>query len=118
MKRISAATDRLRIDRAARLLTDRIETLEKRVRDGDESALPIYESALQTLAALLPHLAPVQGDWLTTSQMAERLGMKPKTLLRHKKNKKITPTIAEGKLLRWKGNEALDGSKDGNAKRK
>ena len=36
MKRISAAIDRVRIDKAARLLTDRIDRLENRVREGDE----------------------------------------------------------------------------------
>ncbi len=118
MKRISAATDRLRIDRAARLLTDRIDTLEKRVREGDESAWPDYQETLRTLAALLPHVGPERGAMLTTAEMAERLGVAPKTLLRHKAEGRIKPTIVEGKLLRWRGNEVLDGSKDGNAKRK
>ncbi len=110
--------DRIRLNRAARLLTERLDLLEQRAQEGVESVWPIYESALRTLAALLPHLAPIQGDWLTTAQMAERLGISPKTLLRHKKNKKIRPAIVEGKLLRWRGNEVLDGKADGNATRK
>ncbi len=116
--RNSAATDRLRIDRAARLLTDRIETLEKRVREGDESAWPDYQETLRTLTALLPHLGPERGAMLTTAEMADRLGVAPKTLLRHKAKGRIRPAVTQGNLLRWKGNEALDGSRDGNATRK
>ena len=118
MNRISAAMDRLRIDRAARLLTNRIDTLEKRVREGDESAWPDYQETLRTLAALLPHLGPERGAMLTTAEMADRLGVAPKTLLRHKAKGRIRPAVAQGKLLRWKGNEVLDGSSDGNATRK
>ncbi len=118
VKRISAATDRLRIDRAARLLTDRIDTLEKRVREGDETAWPVYQETLRTLTALLPHLGPDRGTMLTTAEMADRLGVAPKTLLRHKAKGRIKPAVAQGKLLRWKGNEALDGKGDGNSMRK
>ena len=100
MKRISAAIVRVRIDKAARLLTDRIDRLENRVREGDESAWPHYQDTLRTLVVLLPLLGPDQGSLLTTSQMADRLGIKPKTLLRHKANGKIRPAIVEGKLLR------------------
>ncbi len=118
MKRISAAIDRLRIDRAARLLTERIDTLEQRVREGDETAWAAYQETLRTLTALLPHLGPERGAMLTTAEMADRLGVAPKTLLRHKAKGRIRPAIAQGKLLRWKGNEVLDGKGDGNATRK
>ena len=110
--------DRLRIDRAARLLAERLDLLEKRVQDGDEEAWAPYQEAVKTLTALLPHLGPERGAMLTTAEMAARLGVAPKTLLRHKAKGRIRPAVAQGKLLRWKGNEPLDGSTDGNATRK
>ncbi len=110
--------DRLRIDKAARLLAERLDVLEKRVQDGDEEAWTPYQEVVKTLTALLPHLGPERGAMLTTAEMAARLGVAPKTLLRHKAQRRITPAIAEGKLLRWRGNEVLDGSRDGNANRK
>ncbi len=118
MKPFSGTIDRVRIDRAARLLTDRIDTLDKRVREGDETAWAAYQETLRTLTALLPHLGPDRGALLTRAQMAERFGIRPKTLLKHKAKGKIRPAIVEGKLLRWRGNEPLDGSTDGNATRK
>ncbi len=110
--------DRLRIDRAARLLAERLDDLEQRVREGDETVWAAYQETLRTLTALLPHLGPERGAMLMTAEMAARLGVAPKTLLRHKAKGRIRPAIVEGKLLRWKGNEPLDGSTDGNARRK
>ncbi len=110
--------DRLRFDRAARLLAERLDVLEQRVRGGDEIAWAAYQETLRTLTALLPFLGPERGAMLTTAEMAARLGVAPKTLLRHKAKGRIRPAIVEGKLLRWKGNEVLDGSTYGNAKRK
>jgi len=110
--------DQLRLDRGARLLADRIDALEKRVRGGDETAWPDYQEALRTLSALLSHLGPERGTMLSTAEMAARLGIAPKTLLRHKAKGRIRPAIAQGKLLRWRGNEPLDGNADGNTARK
>ena len=110
--------DRLKIDKAARLLAERLDVLEKRVQDGDETAWAAYQGTLRALTALLPHLGPERGALLTTAEMADRLGISPKTLLRHKSKGKIRPAIVQGKLLRWKGNEVLDGKGDGNATRK
>ncbi len=110
--------DRLRIDRAARLLAERLDVLEGRIQQGDEPAWAAYQETLRTLTALLPHLGPERGAMLTTAEMAARLGVAPKTLLRHKAKGRILPAIVEGKLLRWRGNEVLDGSRDGNATRK
>jgi predicted site-specific integrase-resolvase len=47
------------------------------------------------------------GELLTTAQMAERLGIKPKTLLRHKSNGAVRPALQRGKLIRWKGDEVV-----------
>jgi hypothetical protein len=37
--------------------------------------------------------------------MAERLHVKPKTLLKHKAAGSVKPTMQRGKLICWKGNE-------------
>ncbi len=54
-----------------------------------------------------PSCAPSRGAMLTTGEMATRLGIAPKTLLRHKAAKKIRPAVEQGKLLRWSGQESL-----------
>jgi hypothetical protein len=59
------------------------------------------------LAALLPHLTPgSRGELLTTKQMAERLGISPKTLLKRKATGEIRPALrlgARGRAaIRWK----------------
>jgi predicted site-specific integrase-resolvase len=50
--------------------------------------------------------------------MAKRLGLSTKTLLKHKKAGAIRPTLQRGKLIRWRGDEALNGNGLGNALRK
>ena len=115
---LTASLDRLRLDRAARWLGQRLDALEKRITEGEEAAWEPYQEALRTLVALLPHLGPERGAMLTTAEMAARLGIAPKTLLKHKARGKIQPAVAHGKLLRWSGKEALNGNADGNATRK
>lgn len=115
---LTASLDRLRLDRAARWLGQRVDSLEKRIQEGEEEAWEPYQEALRTLAALLPHLGPQTGALLTTAEMAARLGITSKTLLRHKAEGRIRPTVAHGKLLRWSGKEALDGNENGNTKGK
>jgi hypothetical protein len=57
---------------------------------------------------VLPQLAPGQhGELLTTAQMASRLGIAPKTLLKHKAAGSIRPALEKGKLVRWRGSEAI-----------
>ena len=87
-----------------RLLVARVADLEHRVTAGEESAWPPYLDALRTLAALD---RPERGAMLTTREMAERLGLAPKTLLKHAKTGAIRPEVRRGKLVRWRGTEAL-----------
>jgi hypothetical protein len=87
-----------------RLLTDRAIALEARVSAGDEDAWPGYLDVLRTLAALD---RPERGAMLTTSAMAERLGITPKSLLRRAAKGEIQPALKAGKLIRWKGTEAV-----------
>ena len=84
------------------LLAQRVADLEARVRAGDEGAWPEYLVALPVLAALSQ--APA-GQLLTTAEMAERLGLTPKVLLRRTARGEITPAVRAGRLLRWAGDE-------------
>ena len=60
------------------------------------------------LLRLPPATAPgAPGELLTTKAMAERLGIAPKTLLKHTKAGAIRPAVHRGKLVRWRGTEAL-----------
>jgi hypothetical protein len=96
-----------RLEHAAGVLSERLADLEARLRGGDEAAWEPYLATLTTLAAVLPHVAPgARGEMLTTAQMAARLGVAPKTLLKHKAAGAVKPALQRGKLIRWKGDEA------------
>jgi hypothetical protein len=91
--------------RAPRLLDERLDVLEKRIREGDEAAWDPYLQTVQTLTAALAHTAPgAGGEFLTTAQMAARLQIAPKTLLRRAKKGQAEP-IRLGQrgrgALRW-----------------
>lgn len=95
------------LDRARGLLTARLDQLEVRLRQGDEDAWDSYLATLTTLALVSSQAAPgAHGEMLTTAQMAARLGVKPKTLLKHKAAGAVKPALQRGKLIRWKGDEA------------
>ncbi len=80
--------------------------MEARLAAGEEAAWPEFLEAAKVLALLLPALAPDQrGALLTTAEMADRLGISPKTLLKHKANGAIRPRVQRGKLIRWRGDE-------------
>lgn len=96
------------LQKAERALVCRVEELEARVQAGEVALWPDYLEVVKALAAIAPALTPENGGpMLTTGEMAARLGVAPKTLLRHKKNGKIQPMVAKGKLLRWSGQESL-----------
>jgi len=97
-----------RLARAVALLSARLEALEKRLQDGDEAAWDAYLAALQVLSALLPNLTARRDDRLLTSgEMAARLGISVKTLLRKKANGALRPALELGQrgraALRWRG---------------
>ena len=90
------------------LLAERLDALEARARGGDATAWATYLVTLQTLTAVLERLDVQElGAPLTTRAMAERLGLKPKALLRHKARGSIRPAVQAGKLIRWRGDERL-----------
>jgi hypothetical protein len=95
------------LDRAPQLLQARLEALEVRLRNGDETAWPEYHQVIASLAAALSHVTPgARGELLTTEEMARRLAVTTKTLLRRKARGDIRPALQRGKLIRWRGDEA------------
>jgi hypothetical protein len=104
MKATVDATSRL--ERSVQLLLARLGRLEDLVCQGEEAAWAPYLAALDTLARVLDHMAPGRrGELLATSQMAARLNLSPKTLLRRKARGEICPAVQRGKLIRWRGDE-------------
>ena len=96
----------LALHRAAQRLAVRLELLESRLADDDPMAWGEYRQTAATLAALRAHLAPGRdGELLTTAQMAERLKVTTKTLLKRQARGDISPVLQEGKLIRWRGDE-------------
>lgn len=97
------------LTRARQLLLSRVGELEARVRAGDEDAWPLYLAAVSTLSALVAETAPGQnGRLLSTRELAQRLGVSAKTVLKRKRAGEIRPAMQAGKrLIRWKGSEVL-----------
>jgi len=96
------------LDRALQLLQDRLEALDVRLRGGDDAAWPEYHQVIASLAAVLQHVTPgARGELLTTEEMARRLAVSTKTLLRRKSKGDLRPAVQRGKLIRWRGDEAV-----------
>jgi hypothetical protein len=92
----------LALAQAERRLVARLETLATRLDGGDESAWPDYLATLNTLHTLVPaEYRPL----VTTREMAERLGVKPR-LLRTKGTKLGLQAIRLGArgtgAIRWR----------------
>jgi hypothetical protein len=88
------------------LLAQRLDVLEQSIQAGDESGWASYCDVVRSLAAALEHTVPGdRGELLTTREMAARVNLAPKTLLRHCAEGRIQPAVKAGKLIRWRGNE-------------
>jgi hypothetical protein len=107
---------RVALAKGEALLLRRLEALQARLEAGDDAAWDEYRDVLRTLAAVAQAATPgAAAECLTTKQMAERLNVSVKTLLRHKAAGKIRPAVEAGgrakgkggKLLRWTGRETL-----------
>lgn len=104
--RPSALPPRGRLTAACALLLARLDSLEARLAEGDEVAWAAYTDTVRTLAAVAECVQPgAAGELLTTRQMAESVGLAPKTLLRHKARGAVRPAFQRGKLIRWRGDE-------------
>lgn len=100
----------LQLEHAAQRLADRLGQLEARLQDSDVAAWSEYATVTASLAAILPALAPdPHGDLMTTAEMASRLGIAPKTLLKRRAKGLVGQPVVLGKrgraALRWKGSE-------------
>ena len=81
--------------RAANRLVVRLADLETRLDAGDD-VWSAYAATVEHLVRLDQHLASV--GLLTTQEMADRLAIAPKTLLRRKKKGQIRPAFQHGRL--------------------
>jgi hypothetical protein len=96
------------LTRASGRLVARLAELEGQLDTGDASAWPGYLATLDVLLRMTAQTAPGrQGQLLTTREMAARLGLSAKTLLKHKQRGAITPALTKGKLVRWRGTETV-----------
>ncbi len=76
--------------------------MEAALDGGDEAAWSQYLSTVGALTATLTQLGPRGGDLLTTAEMAARMGISAKTLLKHKARGIVRPALQRGKLIRWR----------------
>jgi hypothetical protein len=91
----------LALARAERRLLARLEELDARL-DGDVTAWPAYCEAAATLATIARQ-ARENGALLTTGQLAERLNVSTKTVLRRRAKGELQPAMQLGKrALRWR----------------
>jgi DNA-binding transcriptional MerR regulator len=89
------------LQHAALMLGKRLHELEQQIRQGNESAWAEYAHIAQALASVNSRQEH-QAEFLSTREMAERLGVSPKTLLRRKRRGELVPAIQAGKLIRWR----------------
>lgn len=103
---MSVREPRAVLERAMARLQTRVAALEERLEAGDESAWGPYCEAVEALAVVADRNAPgSHGELLTTAEMAAKLGLSPKTVLRRKASGELRPALQKGKLIRWRGNE-------------
>ena len=100
----------LRLQRAAQRLADRLDALEARLQSDEAAAWSEFRATAKALAMILPNLAPERrGTLLTTEQMAEKLGISSKSLLKRKRAGKVQPALQLARrgstAFRWRGDE-------------
>jgi hypothetical protein len=110
MSQLQTSALALQLERAGRRLGDRLAHLEERLQQGEAGAWGDYLATAKTLATVLPAIAPERrGALLTTAEMADRLGIAPKTLLRRRKRGQVRAAVELGErgraALRWRGDE-------------
>ena len=89
------------LTRAAQRLSARVDELGKQL-DAGEERWSEYAMVAAALATIAPQLAPgVRGELLTTAEMATRLHLSPKTLLKRARRGELKPALRRGRLIRW-----------------
>ncbi|MDO8474583.1 MAG: helix-turn-helix domain-containing protein [Candidatus Rokubacteria bacterium] len=82
----------LALARAEQHLIERLGQLEAKVNAGDERAWLEYGQLAAALAAVMPSTAPgANGEMLTTAEMAKRLQLSTRTVLRKVKAGELKP---------------------------
>jgi excisionase family DNA binding protein len=96
------------LERAARRLAARLGDLEARL--DDERVWPEYIATAAALAQVAAQTTPgSRSELLTTRQLAERLNLSPKTVLKRARRGEIQPALRKGKLIRWHRDAASGG---------
>ncbi len=109
------------IQRAPRLLDERLGVLEARLRSGDDTAWSEYLQVVLALTAALAHIAPGAGGKLvSTKELGQLMGLSSKTLLRRKAKGQIQGAVQleggtavkgkHGSALRWDVGAAVRGA--------
>ncbi len=93
---------------AVERLTAYLASLELQL-ETDAALWREYRETALALAGVLASTASSNQDveLLTTAEMAARLSIAPKTLLKRKARGEIRPMLQKGKLIRWNGREQL-----------
>jgi hypothetical protein len=108
---MTPTTRALLLDAAAAKIEARLLALDRLVAPGEGPAWSEYVALAHALAALVSVTRPEAGGrLLTTQEMAQKLGIAPKTLLRRRKRGQVQAPVMLGErgraALRWRGNEA------------
>jgi hypothetical protein len=105
---------------AERRLLGRIQQLERRLEETAEAELwTSWIEAIVALAQLARDRAASkrQGESLmTTAELAQRLNVSSKTVLRARKAGAFTPVLARGRVIRWAADSVLGGTALGTAR--
>jgi len=92
--------------RAARLIEARLIEIEAHLHEGD-AVWADYFATVKIALEIEARLTPGgHGELISTADLAKRLNLSPKTILRRKKAGTLRPAIAVGKLIRWKAEAA------------
>ena len=88
-------------------LAARLQALEVQIESGDEQAWAPYLDTVRALSVLLPHVQPgARGELLSTAEMASRMGISSRTLLKQRKAGKVRPALELGRrgraAIKWR----------------
>jgi helix-turn-helix protein len=93
------------MERATVRLVERLARLEQRLDADEESVWRAYVETARALAMLLLVPSPSNHALLTTDEMAARMGISPKTLLKRRRQGLELPALQHGRLLRWRADQ-------------